>query len=499
MWPYVVEPDANLGGRTPDLWQGKALGGGTAVNAMLYCRGAASVFDEWAQISGNRGLAWDSILESFKATTHWAEEPSTSYSQPVNATSFGNGPLEISRQRRLLTFDEPFADKLVSELGLPIVDDVSGGGIGVSQGLESIRVSNRTRSYATNTFGYLAATRPNFELRTRAWVSKVGFQGRTARNVTYTDTGAQQQQQHTVAADEIVLAAGALNNPQLLMLSGVGPAQMLRQLDIPVVLDSPQVGRNLSDHHMAILQYEAQSNVDTSWQWQQNHTRYAMAEQGYDANGAGLLGMQNGDVGGGLRVPDSVFDGLGHFHTSLPPDRPQLMYNYAATPFLTAPNVSLIAGFVALVQPEGKGFVSINSSDHRRPPQVHANYYGSPADRAAITYGYRQLRSFMRSPELSRFLVREITPGDGVDSDEQYWAAIQESSRSWHHPVGSTAIGSVLDANWRVKGLQGIRVVGSSSVPTIATCPIQSTVYAIGHRAAVDIAAADGLNISSQV
>lgn len=494
MWPYHVEPDKNLGGRTPDLYQGKALGGGSATNAMLYCRGSSSVFDEWAEISGNQGLAWDSIFESFKATTHWADEPSITYDQPVNTTSFGDGPLEISRQRQFLTFDEPFANKLVSELGLPIVDYVSGDGIGVSQGLESIRVSNRTRSYATNSFGYLAVARPNFELRSNAWVSKVGFQHTTARDVTYTDTITQEE--HTVSADEIVLAAGAINNPQLLMLSGVGPAEMLEPLGIPVVLDAPQVGQNMIDHHMAILQYEAKAEVDTSWQWQQNRTHYELAELQYQANGDGLLGMQNGDVAGGLRIPNSVFDGLGGYHVSLPTDRPQLVYEYAATPFLQTNNVSVVAAFAAVVQPEGRGSVSINSSDYLDPPQIYANYWGTPADRAAIMYGYKQLRSMMRSDELSQFFVRELYPGDDIEDDEEFWAAIQGGSASWHHPVGTTAIGSVLDANWRVKGLQGIRVVGSSSAPTITTCPIQSMAYAIGHRAAIDIAAADGLIIS---
>lgn len=119
MWLYLSQPDANLHGETHNLVQGKCLGGGSGVNAMLYCRGAASVFDEWAQISGNEGLKWDSMLNSFKATTQWRDEASINYQQPINTTAFGNGPLEITRQRELLTLDRLFADKLAAQFNLP--------------------------------------------------------------------------------------------------------------------------------------------------------------------------------------------------------------------------------------------------------------------------------------------------------------------------------------------------------------------------------------------
>ncbi|ERF75910.1 hypothetical protein EPUS_01276 [Endocarpon pusillum Z07020] len=490
MWPYFSQPDPGLNGESPNLAQGKCLGGGTGVNAMFYCRGSASIYDEWAEISGNDGLRWDSMLESFRATTHWTDEPSIEYEQPINTTSFGNGPVEISRQRELLTVDQPFADKLVSDFNLPEIDFASGGGIGVTQGLESIRASNRTRSYAYNTYGYLANNRPNFELHHDAWASKIGFTNNKADSVTYNDTLTGTM--HTIRAKEIVVTAGAINSPQLLMLSGVGPADRLRELDIPVVQDIPQVGQNLYDHHYAVLEYAATPEVDTVWQWRANATRATIERERYERDGSGMLGTVGGDVFGALRIPDAVFEGTGSFHTSLPADRPHVAYEYITVPALpTLPNVSIITTFAAVVQPEGKGYLTLASADYRDAPLIYSNYWASQADRAAMLYGYKELRGLMQSDELRGFVTAELFPGPNVTSDDAIWAAIQQGSQSFHHPGGTTALGTVLDANWRVKGTRGLRVVGMSAAPIIPTCATQAAAYAIGHRAALDIAAAD--------
>ncbi|KAI0127011.1 choline dehydrogenase [Xylariales sp. AK1849] len=492
MWRYNTQPEANLGGSTANLFQGKAFGGGTAVNAMVYARGAASVFDEWAEISGNNGLAWESMLEAFKATTHWQEAPEANYSQPVNTSMFGDGPLEISRQRELLTFDDPFVDKLQATFDLDQVDLVSGIGIGVSQGLESIRASNATRSYAYNTFGYLANDRKNFKAYHNAWASKIGFSGNTANSVTYNDSLTNTTQ--TLLAKEVVVAAGAVNSPQLLMLSGVGPAERLTELGIPVVQDIAEIGQNLLDHHYAVVEFQAQSFVDSYWQLTDNATRNAIETAKYVADGDGLYGNIVGDTLAFARLPDDV---ASDFHKSLPADRPHFGLTYFAGPFLTgSPDVSLLSAFAAVVQPESKGYIDLASADYRDAPLIYANYWGSEADKAAVIYAYRQLLSMFRSDELSIYTTKEVYPGSNFTlSDSDLWSAIQKGSSSWHHVVGTTAIGSVLDKKWRVKGLNGLRVVGSSAAPTITTCPTQAMVYAIAHRAALDIAAADGLSI----
>jgi len=491
IWEYNSQPDPNLGGQTPNLWQGRAFGGGSAVNAMLHCRGASSVFDSWAEISGNDGLAWDSLLQDFKATTHYTYQPAK-YSEVVNTSVYGDGPLEVSRSSGLTGFDLPFAQALQSKLDLQQVDFSDGTGIGVGLGLETIRVSNRTRSYALNTFGWQMGNRPNVQLIHSAWVQHIGFSNKTARNVTYINT--LNNRTYTINAKEIIVSAGAINSPKLLMLSGVGPKVKLSALNIPVVADIPAIGSNLYDHHYSVIEVEVTSNVETVWQWSNNATEAALAQAEYAANASGPLGWNNGAVFGCGRLPDSVFkEGNDSYYPSIPQDRPQVLYEYGTAPFLQpAPNVSIVAAWATLVQPEATGHLTLNSSDYRDPPLIYSNYYGSASDKAAIMYAYKELRSILQSDYVKPLIVREVFPGANVTTDAQIWQAIQQSAGSFHHAVGTVALGTVLDRNWRIKSLKGIRVVDSSALPTPPTCHPQADVYAIAHRAAHDIAQADG-------
>lgn len=495
MWQYNSAPDPGLGGIAPELWQGRALGGGAAVNGMGYCRGASSVFDEWAELSGNDGLSWESMFDAFKATTHFQEDVHPEDQTPVNKTSFGNGPLEITTQRFQLGFDRPYVDKLSSALGLEEIDFCSGYGIGIAEQVDAIRADNRTRSYAWNTFGWLAVTRPNFEVRHDAWVSKIIFEDKTAVGVTYTDTLTNTTL--SLSGREIVVAAGAIGSPHLLMLSGVGPADQLEAAGVEVVHDSPQVGQNLMDHHYARLVYETIPEMGTAWQWQNNASVSEESERQYEATGDGLLGVPDGNVFGALRLPDSVFEGLGTYHTSLNADRPHFIYEYSTAPLqVSLANYSTITPFAALVQPEARGNVTLASADYRIQPTINSAYWATPADKAAMIYAYKDFRALMTSPELSPWLPVELYPGANVTSDEDIWTAIQESSGSFHHPMGTVAIGTVLDENWRVRGVDGLRVVGTPAAPRIITCHTQATAYAMGYRAAMDIAAEDGLKIA---
>ena len=459
---------------------------------MLYCRGASSVFDEWAQISGNQGLAWKSLLQDFKATSHYTFQPAD-YSELVDTSNYGDGPLEVSRSSGLTGFENPFVNALESTLNLKEVDMTDGTGIGVDRGLNTIRVSNRTRSYALNTFGYQMANRPNVQIIHNAWVQKVGFSNKVAQSVTYTNT--LNNQTYTINATEIIVSAGAVKSPQLLLLSGVGPKAQLSALNIPVVADIPDVGSNLYDHHYSVIEVEVTKNVETVWQWSQNATEEALAQAEYAENASGPLGWSNGNVYAGARVPDSVFAASKNsYYPSLPKDRPQVFYEYATAAFLQpAPNVSIVSAWATLVQPEASGTISLASSDYRDAPLINSNYFGSAGDKAAIIYAYKQLRSILQSDEMKSVIVRERFPGPNVTSDAQIWQAIQQGAESFHHPLGTVALGKVLDHNWRIKGLQGIRVVDSSAIPTMPTCHPQSDVYAVAHRAALDIVKADGI------
>ncbi|KAF7538305.1 hypothetical protein G7054_g3113 [Neopestalotiopsis clavispora] len=495
VWAYYSQPDDNLGGLTPNLFQGSMLGGGTGVNMMGYCRGAASVFDEWAEVSGNPGLAWSSLQEDFNATTTWGEQPDLDYPQYVDTSVFGDGPIEVTRQSFLTGLEVPFAQVLQDELDLPLVCLEDGTGIGVDMSVQSITAANRTRSYARNTYGYMLETRSNVQVLPNSWVSNIGFEGTKAINVTYFDSVTNVTT--VLPAGEIIVSGGAINTPKLLMQSGVGPADVLNSLDIPVVADISEIGANLWDHHYSFILVEVTNDIVDYYQTFMNSTESAIAEAQYAENYSGPLSSVSGEAFATVRLPDSLFSDIDStFYPSLASDRPHVIYEYNGAPLLTdAEYLSrpIISGLTALVQPEASGYLTINSSDYTQAPLIHSNFYGSDSDKAAIVYAYKELRALFANSALEEFVVGEVYPGANVTSDDDIWAAVQYTARSFHHPVGTVALGTVLDSNWRIKGLENIRVVDSSALPTLTTCHPMGVVYAVAHRAAQDIVQADGI------
>lgn len=458
---------------------------------MAYCRGAKSVFDGWAKASGNPGLAWNSLLDDFKATTQYGVQTSDLPDQVVNTTVFGSGPLQLSRTSGDTGFDRPFANAMKKGFGVQEVDLTDGTGLGLDMGIAAIKAGERTRSYARNTFGSLLEKRRNAQMIPNAWVTKVGFRGKKATSVTYQNTVTGKMV--TLNAKEVVLSNGAINTPQLLMLSGVGPSARLSKLRIPVVADVPAVGQNLYDHPIAATMLEVKGDIKTVWQWAFNSTGKSIAEQQYATDRSGPLGWNNGFVYATIRAPDSIFDGVnGTHYTSMPSDRAHLIVEYSTVPFISTSNTSLVTAWVSLAQAEAPGFVDIRSSSFKDDPLINSNYYGSPADKRVITWAYGKLRALMASDSMKSVVVRESYPGADVpNKDAQNWKAIQNASFSFHHPMGTVALGKVLDKNWRVKGLQGLRVVGAASFPGPSGCHPLADVYAIAHRAAKDIIAAD--------
>ncbi|KAF2201579.1 putative glucose-methanol-choline oxidoreductase [Delitschia confertaspora ATCC 74209] len=489
-WNFSSQPDPNLGNNSPEMRQGRLYGGGSGVNGQAYCRGSASVFDEWAKLSGNSGLAWPSMLESFKATSHYSLQ-SADYEKFTNTSVFGYGPLEVSRTSGLTGFEIPFANALKLGFGLKEIDMSDGTGIGVDMGLASIYTSNRTRSYARNAFGRLIEHRPNVQMIDGAWVNKIGFNSKTAVNVTY--VSAYDSKPAVFKAKEIIISAGAINTPKLLMLSGVGPKQDLSKHKIPVVADIAEVGKNLKDHYFSIFEYEVSPAIKTVWQWAFNATASEIYKAQYAKDASGPLGWDNGLVYAGIRLPDTVFDGVnGKHYTSLPKDRPHILIEYSTVPFIPkTDNISTITAWASLVQPESSGYITLKSADYRDDPLIFSNYYGTPADKRAITYGYKKLREILGRDEFKGIIKSEFYPGLTKTSEADVWTAIQNQAFSFHHPLGTVAIGKVLDKGWRVKGLKGLRVVDISTFPSPPTCHPQADVYALAHRAAQDIIKAD--------
>jgi choline dehydrogenase-like flavoprotein len=210
-WNYTCQPDPNLEGASPMLHQGRGFGGGSAVNYLGHCRGAPSVFDEWAKISGDDGLSWKKFQNDFKATVHYKEVP-LEYDPHVNKNAYGNGPIELTSPNDDLGFVLNLIKSWTNVLKLPWVDLNDGTGLGISSSTNVIRANNRTRDYAPQAYGWQLARRPNAQQLYNAEVTKIGFNGKRAVSVTYVDptTGAVT----VLTPKEIIIAAGALGSPK---------------------------------------------------------------------------------------------------------------------------------------------------------------------------------------------------------------------------------------------------------------------------------------------
>ncbi|KAL4912428.1 GMC oxidoreductase-domain-containing protein [Aspergillus aurantiobrunneus] len=491
-WNYSSQPDPNIEDVTVPLHQGRGFGGGTAVNYMGACRGAPSVFDEWAETSGDEGLRWENIDHDFRATAHYTEVE-LGYDPHITEAAYGDGPVELTAPRSNLGFVQQLRSAWTNVLGLSNADFNDGTGLGIASGTTSVRASNGTRSFASQAFGWQLAGRPNAQQLYHAEVTRIGFQGRRAVSVTYIDP-TNPSRHTTLHPREVILAAGALNSPKLLMLSGVGPADHLEELGIPVVADIPEIGQNLQDHHIAFMSFEVNSIPETLWQYTQNRTFAAIAEEEYAAHGTGVLATPNGAAFAMYRVPDEVFEAVDDtFHPSLPEDRAHLLFQYSSSQLSSGmPNVSIVSPFVSLVQPEDPGHLELASADYRDAPLIYSNYWGSAGDRAAIMHGYRMLQNITQDPEFAQFIVRPLHPAQPPTNDEELWSAISHGASSFHHPLGTVALGSVVEGgSWRVRGLQGLRVVDSSTIPSPPTCHPMAIIYAYAHHAAGLIRAQD--------
>lgn len=430
------------------------------------------------------------MLDEFRQVSRYRDPPHADYKQFVNTSVYGNGPVEVSRSSGLTGFELPFSEAIEAELGLARRDLTDGTGIGIDLGVSAIFAQNRTRSHPRNTFGIVAQGRPNLQVIHDARVIKIHFDGKTAVGATYQSASGGKAVK--IKAAEIIVSAGAIGTPRLLLLSGVGPKGKLKELGIPVVADNRDVGANLRDHPFSIMQLQVVPEVMTVWQWLSNETQAVIAKEQYAANASGPLGWNNGYSFAAFRLPDSAWPkGVDNGHyLSLHKDRPHVLIQFSTVPFIQSPNSTIIA-WASLVQPEAAGSVSLRSADYNDPPIIYTNFYGSEGDKAAVLWTYKKLREILKRPEVSSLIVAERYPGPDVVSDDAIWAAMGQQTYSFRHPVGTAAIGKVLDPNWRVKSLKGIRVVDSSAFPYPSTCHPQATVYALASRAAKDIIRSD--------
>lgn len=405
------------------------------------------------------------------------------YAPVVDPSVYGDGPLEISYTKLDDGISPVFVKALVAD-GTPERDMNAGHGIGTEFTTQTIRQSNATRDSSFAAFGPLLDQRPNVRIMHGALVKTINFSGKTANSVTYIN--ATNNSTTILEAKEIIVSSGAINSPKLLKLSGVGPKAELKKLKIPVVANIPAIGQNLFDHHFGVVAFNLTPSIKTVSS-RANATFLAQIQQEYRTEAEGPLAEPLTMCSSWRRVPNDILEAANAtYQLSLPADRPHVQFQCSTGPI----SIPLIPGanqgscLVALVAPEASGNVTLASDSIYDMPIINANYFGSRGDQASILWAYKHMVGLLESAPLNSIVTNILRPPPNATTDEEIWQTIQQTASDFYHPTGTVRMGEVLDNEFRIKGLHGIRVIDSSIIPVMTSCYTQSDTYAIAERAA---------------
>lgn len=473
-WMYRTEPDPALNDRVSYWPRGKVMGGSSAINAMVYVRGQPEDFDDW-QAMGNPGWGWEDVLP-------WFRRMETN-DAGGNDWRGDSGPLHVTTPTRDL---HPLCDHFIragQELQFPHNPDFNGAsqaGVGAYQ----ITVKGGMRMSTARAYIRPARNRPNLHVVQHALATRILFDGRRATGIRYRHRG------HEVTATarrEVILSAGAINSPQLLQLSGVGPAAVLRRHGIAVHHALDGVGRNLQDHlcidHLFRARLPTLNDQLRPWHgklWQ--GLRYVLARRGPLALGVNQAGgFVSTRAGGGRPNMQLFFSPLSY--TKAPPGKRPLM------------NPDPFPGFLLSAQPTrptSRGHLAIRSADPMAAPEIHANALATAHDRQEMLEATRLLRRLAATPALARIIEAEMKPGPDIQTDEDLMADCRERAGTVFHPVSTCRMGpdpgvDVVDARLRVHGLAGLRVVDAAIFPTLTSGNTNAPVIMVAEKAATMI------------
>lgn len=466
-WDYETAPQRHLDGRTLYCPRGKVLGGSSAINAMIYIRGNRLDYDGWAA-AGNDGWAFDDVLEYFKRAEDQQRGPSTYHGV--------GGPLRVEDQRDPNPMSLAFVEA-APDVGLERNEDFNGAS---QDGLGLYQVTQRRGKRCSAAAAYLkpASRHSNLSIRTGAHVLALVLEARRAVGARYLKDG---QEIEVRAEREVLLCGGAINSPQVLMLSGIGPADDLTALEIPVVLDLPGVGNNLQDHPAVGVSWackEPVSLLNAARKW--NVIRYLLFRRG--------------------PLTSVVAEAGGFLHTRPGLDRPDLQLHVAPSFFtdhgLTEPKGHGFTIGPTLVLPEGRGALTLRSNDPLSKPSIDPGMLSVEADMKAMMAGIKWAREMAATPRMREFLDEEVEPGVEASDASALEAFVRARTEALYHPVGTCKMGTgadaVVDPQLRVRGIERLRVVDASIMPSVPGGNTNAPTIMIAEKAADLIAAAAG-------
>ncbi len=467
-WGWQTVPQRHMNGMQIRFTQAKVLGGGSSINAQIYTRGNALDYDEWRQL-GCEGWAYEDVLPYFRRA-----EDNDTYDNRYHGKG---GPLGVSKPAAPLPICEAWF-RACGEMGIPFNPDMTGesqDGVGYYQ-----LTQKHVRRSSTST-GYLrpARGRGNLTVRTGVQVLRILTEGGRAVGVE-TTTGPIR------ASAEVILSAGAIGSPRLLQLSGIGPADHLRGLGIPVVLDQPEVGANLQDHLDLFVIAECSGPY--------TYDRYAKPLWSAVA-GLQYLMSKTGPVA------SSLFETGGFWYADPNARSPDIQFHLGLGSGIEAGVAAMPQGGVTLnsafLRPRSRGTVRLASSDPLAAPLIDPNYWADPYDRQMSIEGLKLAREMMAQAALKPFVLAERLPGPDVTSDQEYFDYACRHSKTDHHPAGTCRMGpdegAVVDPQLRFNGVQGLRVVDASIMPRLVSSNTNAPTIMIAEKAADMIRRQHGL------
>lgn len=463
-WCFKTEAEEGLNGRALNYPRGRVLGGSSSINGMIYMRGQARDYDQWRQL-GNIGWAWDDVLPYFKR--------SEDFCGGADAVHGADGEWRVEEPRIRWEILDAFREA-AAQTGIPKTDDFNRGD---NEGCGYFHVNQRRGFRWSTARGFLrpARGRANLTVLTNAQARKLRFEGRRVAGLDFIHEG---RPARVTARREVILAAGSVGSPQLLELSGIGPGPLLQSLGIPVRRALPGVGENLQDH----LQ------IRTVFKVRNARTMNERASRLLGKVGMGLeyILFQRGPL---TMAPSQ----LGAFAKSDESrETPDLQYHIQP---LSLPKFGepldpfpAITASVCNLRPESRGSIHIQSPDPFAAPKIKPNYLSAASDRLVAAHAIRLTRRIMAAPAVAKYEPAEYLPGAGVQSDEELAKAAGDIGTTIFHPVGTAKMGqdemAVVDARLRVRGIEGLRVIDASVMPTITSGNTNSPTIMIAEKGA---------------
>jgi choline dehydrogenase len=458
-WANETEPQEHLNNRKLYWPRGKVLGGSSSINAMIYMRGNRRDYDQWAAL-GNEGWSYADVLPYFKKSEN-EERGASEYHG-------SGGPLNVADLRTINPLSSAFVEAGV-EAGLPLTKDFNGAeqdGVGFYQ----VTQKQGMRYSAAVAYLHPVLGRANLTVQTSALVTGLLFEGTRAVGVSYMQNGEKQQ---VKVNKEVLLSGGAINSPQILLLSGVGPADHLKALNIPVVADLPGVGQNLQDHPAIVVLYASTQPISLA------HAQTAENLQDFIENKMGPLTSNVAEAGAFIRT-----------QANLP--MPDVQYHFTPVYYLnhgfTVPEGDGYTIAPCVLHPQSRGYIALRSTNPAQAPIIQPNYFADESDMQVLVEGVKVARKLGETRAFAAFRDRETHPGSQAQSDQEIAEYIRNHVETLYHPVGTCKMGNdpmaVVDAHLRVRGVEGLRVIDASIMPTLVGGNTNAPTIMIAEKAA---------------